>query len=247
MTGGDRRYGVRWRRATVMNLVGLLLLSWIATLLSSGTTRGLGGPDLVLQGKKSHFSTAKLSTTDVGFGLVPIQVETGTGTQTRYVLRMGFAAGSLDGFCLSQTEQFLGTDWTIRVTSRDGQLNVADVSGSKVQFDVTSVTSTDAPNTSGNGISLRGNVAFGAATQDVTTWRDSAGNPVVNPLDAPADLTGINGRLFAIDSDVGELYNVTGEIYDAVIEGPIMIKNLLIDVVPGTEETAGCTAGEIIY
>lgn len=240
------RSGVRWRRAAALNLVGLFLLGGIATLMSSGTTWGLGGPTLVLQGKKSEFSTAKLSTTDVGFGIVPIQVQTGTGQETRYVLRMGFAAGSLDGFCLSQTEQILGMDWTVRVTSHDDAVNVADVSGKNVQFDVTSATSTSSPNTSGNGIVLRGNVALGVATQAITTWTDSAGNAIANPLEAPEDFTGVNGRLFGVDSDVGDLYNVKGDLYDAVIEGPLTVKNLRIDIVRGSQDTAGCKARPII-
>lgn len=241
------QHGVRWRRATALNLVGLALLGCIATLMSSGTTWGLGGPNLVLQGKKSEFSTAKLSTTNVGFGIVPIQVQTGTGKETRYVLRMGFAAGSLDGFCLSQTERILGTDWTVRVTSHDDVLDVADVSGKNVQFDITSATSTSTPNTSGNGIALRGNVALGVASQAITTWTDGTGNAVVNPLEGPDDFTGVNGRLFGVDSDVGELYNVKGDIYDAVIEGPLTIKNLRIEVVRGSQDTAGCKARPIIY
>lgn len=247
---GDVRgpqHGVRWRRATALSLVGLALLGGLATLMSSGTTWALGGPNLVLQGQKSEFSTARLSTTNVGFGIVPIQVQTGTGEETRYVLRMGFADGSLDGFCLSQTEQVLGIDWTVRVTSRDDAINVADVSGKNVQFDITSVTSTNTPNTSGNGITLRGNVALGVASQAITTWTDSTGNAVVNPLEGPNDFTGVNGRLFGVDSDVGELYNLKGDIYDAVIEGPLQVKNLRIDVVRSSQDTAGCKAGPIIY
>jgi hypothetical protein len=221
---------------------GLAVLGWLAYESLVGSVMGLGGLNLVLQGQKSQFSTAKLSTTNVGFGITPIKA----GTSTKYVLRMGFADGTLDGFCLSQTQRILGADFTIRLTSRDGGLNVADVAGRNVQFDVTSVTSTNTPNTSGDGIVLRGNVALGVATQSITTWQ-SGGVDVANPLDAPESFTGINGRLFGVDSDVGDLYNLKGDIYDAVIEGPLTIKNLKIEVLPGSAASNGCKSTPIIY
>jgi hypothetical protein len=124
---------------------------------------------------------------------------------------------------------------------------MSDIRGKNVQFDVTHVTSTNAPNTSGNGIALRGNVALGVATQSMTTWADGVGVDVVNPLDGPESYAGINGRLFGIDSDVGDLYNLKGDIYDAVIEGPLDIDNLKIEVLPGSSATLGCRNIPIVY
>ena len=236
------RPGVRWGRASLPLLAGLAVLAWFAYQAAWGSVMGLGGLNLVTQGQKSEFSTARLSTTNVGFGMTPIKA----GTSTKYVLRMGFAAGTLDGFCLSQTESILGADFTVRLTSRDGAINVADVAGRNVQFDVTSVSSTNTPNASGDGIALRGNVSLGVTTQTITTWQNG-GVDVVNPLDAPESFTGVNGRLFGVDSDVGDLYNLKGDIYDAVIEGPITIKNLKIEVVPGSAATNGCKAVPIVY
>ncbi|MFT4287173.1 DUF6230 family protein [Nocardioides sp.] len=240
------RLGVRWRRALAINVIGLGMLTWLATQLWTGTVFGLGA-GLVVQGQKSQFNTAKLSTTNVGFGIMPIKVSDGAGGSTdKYVLRMGFAGGTLDGFCISQTQSLLGVPFTIRITSRDNALNVADVTGKNVQFDVTEVSSTNTPNTSGDGIQLRGNVGLGVATQSITTWQ-SGGTDVVNPLDAPESFTGINGRLFGVDSDVGDLYNLKGDIYDAVIEGPLSIKGLKIEVVQGEASSVGCKSIGIVY
>jgi hypothetical protein len=242
VSAAARSWGVRWGRAALPLLVGLATLAWFAYEAVCGSVMGLGGPNLVMQGRSAEFSTARLSTTNVGFGIVPIKA----GSSTRYVLRMAFASGSLDGFCLSQTQSILGADFTIRVTSRDGAVDVADLTGRNIQFDVTSLTSTNAPNPSGDGIALRGNVSLGLATQTLTTWQ-SGGVDVVNPLDAPESFAGINGRLFGIDSDVGDVYNVKGDIYDSVIEGPITIKNLQLEVVPGSAASSGCKALPIVY
>ncbi|KQY57049.1 MULTISPECIES: DUF6230 family protein [unclassified Nocardioides] len=241
------RMGVRWRRAAGMNLVGMGLLAYMVSQLWTGTVMGLGA-GLVFSGKQSQFSSAKLSTTNVGIGVVPVQLrDAASQTASKYALRMGFAGGTLDGFCVSQTESILGQDWTIRLTARDNQLNVNDVSGKNVQFDVSNVTSSSAPNTSGNGIVLRGNVALGVTPQTITTWKDAGGVDAVNPLDAPETYAGTNGRLFGIDSDVGDLYNVKGELYDAVIEGPLSLKNLKIEVLHASAATAGCKNIPIVY
>ena len=200
-----------------------------------------------MQGEKSEFSTAKLSTTNVGIGMVPITLTRADGTTTsKQVLRMGFANGTLDGFCFSQTQSFAGLPFTVRVTSRGNDLNVADVSGRNVQFDITSATSAGSPNTSGNGILLRGNVELGVTSQSITTWQ-AGGVNVVNPLDGPESYAGLNGRLFGVDSDVGDMYNLKGDIYDAIIEGPINVKNLGIAVVPGNAASQGCKSRAIPY
>jgi hypothetical protein len=239
---------VRWRRSIAIQFVGLLAIGALGTQMAGNRIMGLGGLNLVVQGQKAQFNTAKLSTTNVGFGIVPLQARTPTGDATKYALRMGFANGSLDGFCLSQSKDFggiLGT-WTIRLTSRDNTLNSFDVTGHNVQFDVTQASSAASPNTSGNGIKLSGNVALGVSTQTITTWQ-SGGADVPNPLDAPEDYSGIDGRLFAIDSDVGDLYNLKGDIYDAIIQGPINIKNLTIEVLHDTAANVGCKNISIVY
>ncbi len=244
-TDAVARMGTRWRRVAVMNVGAFAVLGWMVSQLWTGTVMGLGA-GLVVQGEKSQFSSAKLSTTNVGLGVVPITLRSGSGDSTKYVLRMGFANGTLDGFCVSQTESFLGVDYTIRITAGGNDINVTDVSGKNVQLDATAVTSTNLPNTNGNGVLLRGNVELGVAVQSVTTWQ-SGGVDVVNPLDGPESYTGINGRLFSVDSDVGDLYNVKGDLYDAVIEGPVNLKKLKIEVVPGGAAAQGCKNLPIKY
>lgn len=244
-TGTASRTGTRWRRVAVMNLCAFSVLGWMVSQLWTGTVMGLGA-GLVIQGQKSQFSSARLSTTNVAFGVMPITLRSGSGDSTRYVLRMGFANGTLDGFCVSQTESFLGVDYTIRITSGGNDINVTDVSGKNVQLDATTVTSTNLPNTNGNGVALRGNVELGVAVQSVTTWQ-AGGVDVVNPLDGPESYSGINGRLFSVDSDVGDLYNIKGDLYDAVIEGPVNLKKLKIEVVPGGAAAQGCKNLPIKY
>ncbi|UUZ61469.1 DUF6230 family protein [Nocardioides sp. B-3] len=161
------RLGVRWGRATSMSLLGIGCTALLAVQSVSSSVFGPGGATLVVQGQKAEFSTAKLSTSNVGFGMIPIRLRPsgastdGTADVNKYVLRMGFAAGALDGFCFSQTETIAGLPFTIRVISGSNDLNVTDVGGKNVQFDVTTASSSAAPNTSGNGIALRGNVSPG--------------------------------------------------------------------------------------
>lgn len=246
------RHGVRWRRWLAIEGAGVAMLAVLGSQMWSGRVMGLGGTSLVVEGQAAQFSTSRLSTTNVGFAMVPISVGSASGsTSKKYVLRMGFANGSLDGFCLSQSKDFgvLGT-WTIRITAKDGTFNAAaansDVVGSNVQFDVTGATSAGTPNPAGNGITLSGNVQLGVAAQSITTWT-SGGSLAYNPLDAPTDFDGIDGRLFGIDADAGNLYNLKGDIYDAIIQGPINIKGLKIEVLHDTAANVGCKAVPIVY
>jgi len=247
-TTPPRRTGTRWRTSLTLQAIGVAALLGLGSQMWAGRVMGLGGLGLVVQDQKAQFNTARLHTTNVGFGIVPITSRSTSGDATKYALRMGFANGALDGFCLSQSKDFggvLGT-WTIRLTSRDTVTNSYDVAGQNVQFDVTSASSAGTPNTSGNGITLAGNVALGVAPQTITTWQ-SGGVDVTNPLDAPEDYTAIDGRLFGIDSDVGDLYNVKGDIYDAIIQGPINIKGLKIEVLHDTAANVGCKNIPIVY
>ncbi len=241
------RYGARWKRMLAVNLFGVAILAWFTTQMLTGRVFGLGA-GLVVQSGAAQFSTAQLNTTNVAFAVVPISKRSGTsGTSEQYILRFGFAQGKLDGFCLSQTKSILGSDYTIRLTARDGATGSFDLIGKNVQFDVTSATSTSSP-AAGNGIQLKGDVALGGTAQSVTTWLDSAGTAdEPNPLDGPGSYSGINGRLFAVDSSNADLFNLKGDIYDAIIQGPVDIKNLKIEVVKASAATAGCKNIDIVY
>ncbi|MGK2876083.1 MAG: DUF6230 family protein, partial [Nocardioides sp.] len=195
-----------------------------------------------------QFNTAQLSTTDVAFAMTPLTLRSGTsGTSTQYALRFGFAQGMLDGFCISQSKSILGLDYTIRITARNGSTGSFDVTGNKLQFDVTTVSSTSSP-ANGNGIQLKGDVQLGVTAQSVTTWKNAAGTAdEPNPLEGPSSYTDINGRLWGVDSSNADLYNLKGDIYDAIIEGPIDVKNLKIEVLPGSAASQGCKNIPIVY
>lgn len=241
------RCGTRWRRAALINLAGVIILAWFISQMWTGRVLGLGG-GLVIQGQKAQFNSAQLNATDVAFAIVPIQLRSGTsGTTNQNVLRFGLAAGKLDGFCISQSKSFLGVDYTLRLTSRNGALGSFDVVGKNLQFDVTTTTSTTSP-ASGDGIQLKGNVALGVTSQSVSTWMNAAGTQLEdNPLDGPGNYTGVNGRLFGVNSSNADLYNLKGDIYDAIIEGPININNLKVEVVPGNAAAEGCKNIPIVY
>lgn len=240
------RRGVRWRRAALINAIGVGLIVWFASQMWMGRVAGLGS-NLVIQTNKAQFNTAQINAADVAFAMTPIQVRTGaSGTSTKYVLRFGFGSGKLDGFCLSQSKSILGIDYTLRISARDGSTGSFDVTGKNVQFDVTSVNSSSSP-AAGSGILLKGDVGLNVSQQSVSTYKDAGGGDIPNPLDGPADYTGINGKLFGVDSSNADLYNLKGDIYDAIIEGPIDVKNLKIEVIPGSAAAQGCKNIAISY
>lgn len=224
-------YGTRWGRTSVVAAAALLVIAGIVVALQQRVIAA----SIVFQNGTSQLATSGIDGSDVGFGLVPISTSNGTGgTVSPNVLRGGFANGKLDGLCVSQVQNVLGQNVTLKITAGDGVLGTYEIQGSNALFDIAQIRGTSGSN--GSGINMDGRAQFGLTASDVTTTQ-SGGSFDVNPLDAPQG-TG----WFGIDADKGNLYNLRGTIYDGVIGGPFSLPDLTITVTPGT---SGCDASPI--
>lgn len=217
-------YGTRWRRTGAMVGLGF---AGLASVMAMIRTEVLAA-EIVVQSNTAQFATTELYGQDVAFGMSTVQRSTGTGgSDTRYVLRGGFAKGQLDGLCVSQKQQVLGRTFTLLVTSGDGQLGTREIVGENAMFDIVSLRTTSGSNGK-NGLMLDGRGLIGVASHDATTVKGADGQFLPNPLRAPVDK-----GFFAIDSDVGHLYNAKGTIYQGEIGGPFSAPGLKIEVLPG--------------
>lgn len=215
----EPRYGTRWGRTGTAALLGLAVVASVLWMMHIGV---MAAPGVTYQGKAAKFSTGRVTGQDVGFGMSTMTRRNADGSTSQVkVLSAGFATGTLDGFCLSQT-QSMGVFGTvvIRVTAGDGNASTREINAVNVQFDLTELRG------NGTGLNLDGIVQMGLATQDITTL---AG--VDNPLGAPTG-TGYYG----IDATAGDLYQVKGYLYNAEIGGPMALPNLNIQVGPNVPE-----------
>lgn len=225
-------YGTRWGRTNALVLVAFLVIAGIVVAVKQQVIAA----NLVFQSSTSQLATSAIDGSDVGFGVVRMARSTGSagGTDTRNVLRGGFANGKLDGLCVSQVQSILGVNVTLKITAGDGVLGTYEIQGSNALFDIVSIRGTNGTN--GSGINMDGRAQFGLSAADVTTTKTD-GIFDVNPLEAEQG-TG----WFGIDADKGNLYNIRGTIYDGVIGGPFSLPNLSITVTPGT---SGCDASPL--
>lgn len=207
------------RAAVAATLVAMLVLA----LAVAGLDNRALALEVVFQERPSQFSTSGLKGADVAFATVPADVsDGGEGTKRVSVLRGGFSGAELDGLCISQRQELLGSTYTIRVTAGDDKKGTFDIDTSSATFDLTSVEGGSDP-----GIALGGTVQIGQTGSDVTT-----ADGVDNPLDAPG-----SGRYLAIDASSGHLSDVRGTVYGFAIEDAATVPGLSVDIVPGDK---GC-------
>lgn len=212
-TGEPVRYGTRWGRAATTFVAAGGLLATMAAMVSTHVLAAYVSIDS--QAKPSEFNTSKLTGQDVAFGMA----ETSVNGTTKSVLRAGFAQATLDGFCVSKTENVLGLfDVTLKVTSGNGAAG-DDVVANNASFDLTELR--------GDQINLEGKDQVGQATADVTTTKTD-GDYDANPLSAPT--AGYGKGWVAIDAARGTLNNVKGKLYAVQIQGDITLPNLSIGV-----------------
>lgn len=217
-------YGTRWRRTSAMVGVGLAGMAGVLAMIRTDVLAA----EIVVQSNTAQFATTELYGQDVAFGMSTVQRSTGAGgTDTRYVLRGGFAKGQLDGLCVSQKQELLGRTFTLLLTSGDGQVGTREIVGENAMFDIVSLRTTAGSNGK-NGLMLDGRGLIGVASHDATTVKGADGQFLPNPLRAP-----VEKGYFAIDSDVGHLYNASGTIYQGEIGGPFSAPGLKIEVLPG--------------
>lgn len=217
-------YGTRWRRTSAMVGVGLAGMAGVLAMIRTDVLAA----EIVVQSNTAQFATTELYGQDVAFGMSTVQRSTGAGgTDTRYVLRGGFAKGQLDGLCVSQKQELLGRTFTLLLTTGDGQVGTREIVGENAMFDIVSLRTTSGSNGK-NGLMLDGRGLIGVASHDTTTVTGADGQFLPNPLRAPVDK-----GYFAIDSDVGHLYNASGTIYQGEIGGPFSAPGLKIEVLPG--------------
>lgn len=222
------RYGTRWKRTGPAAAAGLALVAGVLGMMRIGV---LAAPGVTYQGAAAKFSTGRVAGQDVGLGISTMTRKSADGSTSQVkVLSAGFATGTLDGFCLSQTQSIapFGTV-VIRVTAGDGDATTREINAVNVQFDLTELRG------NGTGLNLDGIVQMGLATQDVTTL---AG--VDNPLGAP-----LGGGYYGIDASAGDLHQVKGYLFNAEIGGPMRLPNLTIRVgtnVPECWSSASTTA-----
>ncbi|UDY23205.1 DUF6230 family protein [Nocardioides sp. Kera G14] len=220
------RYGIRWGRAGAVAGVSLGLLGSMTALV---TTNALAAYVTVSsQSKPSEFNTSKLTGQDVAFGMVQSDVN---GT-IKPVLRAGFASATLDGFCVSKTENVLGLfDVTLKVTSGNGAAG-DDIVASNASFDLTELR--------GTTINLEGKDQVGQATADMTTTK-TGGTFDTNPLGAPTG--GYGAGWVGIDASKGTLSGLKGKLYSVEIQGDITLPNLSIGVTGASGFACNTVAG----
>jgi len=214
-------YGTRWRRTSVLMLLGIGVMAAMLSLVKAEVLAA----QVTYQGSPAKFSTSRVTGQDVGFGMSNLTVKTADGTaSTKKVLAAGFATGTLDGFCLSQVQNLpVVGDVVVKVSAGDGNATTSEIRASNVQFDITELRG------AGTGLNLDGVVHLGVATEDITTLPG-----IANPLGGPTG-TGY----FGIDATAGDIYQAKGYLYDAEIGGPMSMPGLEISVTPkalgGTE------------
>ena len=206
-------YGTRWGRAAATFAAGGTVLGAMAAMVSTHVLAAYLSIDS--QAKPSGFNTSKLTGQDVAFGMTQATVN----GSTKAVLRAGFATATLDGFCVSKTENVLGLfDVTLKVTAGNG-VGGDDIIANNASFDLTDLR--------GAQINLEGKDQLGQTTTDVTTTRTGSTYDA-NPLGGPTDSYG-KGWV-AIDATRGTLTNLKGKLYSVQIQGDITLPNLSIGV-----------------
>ncbi|WP_109509531.1 DUF6230 family protein [Nocardioides speluncae] len=222
--------GTRWRRTGVLMALAFATLGSLGWMVKTNVLAA----EIVVQSNTAQFATTELYGVDTAFGMSTVSRSTGAGgTDTRQVLRGGFAKGQLDGLCVSQKQQVLGQTFTIRLTAGDGVVGTREIVGENAMFDIVTLRTTSGANGK-NGLMLDGRSLLGVASHDATTIKGPDGQFVENPLRAP-----VGSGYYAIDADVGHLYNARGTIYQGEIGGPFSAPGLKIDVLPGD---VGCAS-----
>lgn len=234
------RTGTRWGRA---GLVGGLAMGVLTAFASLTWNQALGFDSTVkIQGADASFSTSRLVADDAGFGVGPVRLGTGTW---KNVLRTGFAVASLDGLCVSRTENLGPFKVTIKLTSGDSTAGTTETKAASAAFDLTKLR--------GNSINLQGSTQLGLAATDVTTLPGKAPYEA-NPLGIPNTFAGgffnpdgTGGQVYsssgngglpngqgytAIDATRSALSNAYGSLWQAQINGDITLPNLSINVYP---------------
>lgn len=226
LTPGDGvRYGTRWGRTTFAILLGFGVM---ASVVVGIRTRVLAS-NFVVQNATAEFSTSGLDATNAGFGMTKTTRSDGT---TVYVLRGGFANGTLDGLCFSQKQTILGLPYTLTISAGNNTLGgTYELSAKNVTLDITQVRGTSQSGSAGNGINLDGKVQLGVATSDITT---SSTNGVLdaNPLGAP-----LGQGYWGIQAAAAHIYNLRGTVYDMNIVGSIFLPGLSLKV---SQTANGC-------
>ena len=226
------RYGTRWRRTGALFGFGFVTIAVLVGLVRTSVIAS----SIVVQNGSASFATSSIIGQDVGLGVVPMTKKNGT---TASVLRAGFAAVSLNGFCLSKTDSVAGLTYTITITAGDDNLATNEITANKAVLDLTSLRTTGQAGQTGNGAVLQGVNQFGLAATDITTTK-TGGNFDANPLEAST--TNYGKGAFGIDATGGTLFSVKGVLWDAQVNGSINLPNLKITVKPGTSAACADTA-----
>lgn len=215
-TGGadeSIRYGTRWVRLVAFAGVSGALLASMAAMVSTNVLAAFVSVNS--QAEPARFNSSQIVGQDVAFGMAQANVN----GATKSVLRAGFATATLDGFCVSKTENVLGLfNVTIKVTAGNNAPG-ADISANNASFDLLTLR--------GSQINLSGKNQVGQATTDVTTTKTGA-NFDANPLGAPT--AGYGKGWVAIDAASGTLTGIKGRLYSAQVQGDITLPNLGISV-----------------
>lgn len=204
------RQGTRWGRAGIASLVGFGVTAGMAAMVFNGVFAGTDAT-IVIQNASAQFYSSEIDAVDAGFGMTPVNTQTGT----KAVLRAGFAKADLNGLCITKTEG----PFTITLKAGDGT-SALDVHANNASFDLTSLRGDGA-----NGIVLYGSDQVGLATTDITTLPGQSPYDS-NPLGAPTANKGQGWT--GIDVSSAKLYNVSGTIWQAQITGNINLPKLQI-------------------
>ena len=218
-TAGIARHGTRWGRAAIMAAAGIGVIVAMASLVLQHVLATY--VVFNTQSTPASFNTSALVGQDVGFGMVPANVN-GSG---KAVLRAGFATASLDGFCLSKSETIAGLTIVVKITAGNNAPGTSgDITANNVSFDLPSFKA------SGSGIAMSGMDQIGLTTDDITTTR-TGGAYDINPLGGP--LTRYGQGWVGIDASQGTFTQLKGKIYSAEIQGSINLPHLSITTSPG--------------
>lgn len=199
-TTSTGRFGTRWRRVSGLMVIGLGL----TTAMGAATFNGVLGFEASLAIINSNgtnnlngfsMSASRIQATDAGFGMAPVPQANGTW---KNVLRAGFSGATITGLCLmkSETLPVIG-DVTIGLTIPSSAGNITANNGI---FDISDI----AGDTTGTGLSLKGNTQVGLSTADITTVSTTGGSGTpykADPMGAN-DVSGGNSPLEIFNSAI---------------------------------------------
>ncbi|GAA4657121.1 hypothetical protein GCM10023347_04400 [Streptomyces chumphonensis] len=203
-----------WRRGALVALPALLSAGGLAGAMTSGAL----ALDLRIQDRPLRLATSSVYGTQYGAAVVDVPHTRPDGTTgTVRVLRMGFADGVINGLCLSQQQEIMGTTYTLLFTLGDDDPASWEITTQNTVLDVREATGV---------LDMDGVVDLNVDGTDVTTVDDEAGNPVDNPLGAPE-------HRFGIQAGYAKFDGITGTVQDIQIPGLLTTPRLDLSVRPG--------------